>query len=231
MPIFDSEIAECPPTVLPVFFLLDTSGSMAGERIASLNEAMAYWLEAFSDESFCESGYAVRVAVLQINTACRWLTESLTPVEALDWQDLEAQGISPFGQAFRELERRLNRATISPNGERFAAPVIVFTSDGFACDDWEKPLQQLWNNRYYQVASKIAIGFGEDADTQLLRKMTGSNETVICVENRQELVERMQQFLHHMHPFRPDLPQRDLHEDKVVGSVAAEEIDWDSVWE
>ena len=233
MPVYQSDIAICPRRVIPVFFLLDTSGSMFGERIAALNESMRYMLEAFMHESFTESGREIRVSVLQMSSACHWVTHPPTPVEDIYWEDLQAYGLSSFGAAFRELEHQLNRNAMFPNNEIPGRPVVVFMADGHPTDAWEQPLGQLWDNRWYQRALKMAFGIGDSICEEFLEKVTGNKEAVFLVDNGHELVEKMVELVRILHPEPPIPILDDPHESEMVVTTdpfPLADSQWENIW-
>ena len=59
-----------PERILPVCFLLDTSGSMTGERTGILNDTMADLLQLRRKQSE-EDGICVRIGVLEFNSRAR----------------------------------------------------------------------------------------------------------------------------------------------------------------
>ena len=57
---------------IPILFVLDSSGSMAGEKINAVNEAMNELKNIF--DSLGES-LAIRVGVVSFSIGCRWHTD------------------------------------------------------------------------------------------------------------------------------------------------------------
>lgn len=184
---FDT-VKAIPRKVLPMFFLIDTSGSMAGEKIGSLNTAMEEVLLELKEMKSIDA--EIKIAVLEFSTGCKWQTSGLVSVEAYGaWETLKAGGITDMGAALMELDKKLSRNggyMHSPSGS--FAPVIFIMSDGEPVDDFKKGLAQLKQNNWYKAAMKIALAIGEDANEELLADFTGNRETVATVNTKEELV-------------------------------------------
>lgn len=61
-------------------------------------------------------------------------------------------------------------------------------SDGEPTDDYESALNKIKsNNKWFQVATKIAIAVGDDANIQVLQKIAGNKEAVIKVDDLETL--------------------------------------------
>ena len=172
------ELATIPRKIMPVFFVLDCSGSMTGAWIASLNEAMRNTIEALKIEQYNNPDVDMRIAVLQVNSSCRWLTPDLIPIDDIIWDDLTAGGLTSFGESFNELNKQLSRRGMLQSDTGVLSPIIVFTADGIPTDSWENPLESLKQNRWYRSATKIALGIHDGADEEFLTEIVGNSECV-----------------------------------------------------
>lgn len=186
--VFES-VDAMPRKVLPMFFLIDTSGSMAGEKIGSLNSAMEEVLLELRSMSEGNIDAEIKLAVLEFSSGCSWLTPGLISAESYgDWQSLKAGGVTDMGAACLELNQKLSRKggyMITPSGTY--APIIFIMSDGIPVDDFEKGLSELKQNNWYKAAMKIALAIGSDADEEILEKFTGNRELVVTVHNKEQL--------------------------------------------
>ena len=178
--------------VLPLICVIDTSGSMFGDRIASVNEAI-HELEPILREKVGEIPEAeIRIAALTFSSGAQWLTTNgLVSLDDFFWNDATAGGLTDLGAALKELNSKLSRSSFLVSDTGFCAPVIIFMSDGEPNDNWEKELASIrQNNKWFQAARKIAIAIGEDANIEILTKLVGSNEAVIQT-NDLETLKRM----------------------------------------
>lgn len=172
--------------VLTIFYVLDTSGSMAGERIAKLNEAMNETVTILRDIAKNQADAEIKIAVMEFNSHYRWITPE-GPKNANDffWNDLKAGGLTELGEALDELYDKMTREKFMKSATGQYQPIVIFISDGAPTDSWKKSFEHLINtNRWFQVATKIGIAF--DTDTKVLSKLVGNSEAVIQTNNLEE---------------------------------------------
>lgn len=182
MGLVDNE--SIPRRRMTLFFVIDTSGSMVGSKIGSVNDAIENVLPMIGEISDENPDAEINVAALEFSTGTRWLYDE--PKEAKDfiWQKVEADGLTSLGEACEELNKKLSRNggfMSSPSG--CFAPAIILLSDGGPTDNFEYGLTTLQKNKWYKNAIKIAIAIGDDADKEVLKRFTGSSEAVITVHN------------------------------------------------
>ena len=167
--------------VLNVFYILDTSGSMSGTSIATLNRAMEETIDALKKQAKSNADALVKVSVMQFSTGCSWLQPD--GPEELDedfiWEDLQAGGLTDMGEALSELNKRLSRKEYLNSITGNYLPVIIFMTDGYATDDYDKPLARIRQNKWFRRATKIGFAIGDDPDMQMICEVVGNNEAVV----------------------------------------------------
>ena len=169
---------------MTLFFVIDTSGSMAGSKIGSVNDAIENVLPIIGEISDENPDAEINVAALEFSTGTRWLYDEPKEAKEFIWQKVEADGLTSLGEACEELNKKLSRNggfMSSPSG--CFAPAIILLSDGGPTDNFEGGLKSLQGNSWYKNAIKIAIAIGDDADKEVLKQFTGSSEAVITVHN------------------------------------------------
>lgn len=182
------ETAEVARKVLPIIYVLDTSGSMTGDRIASVNEAMSETMEVLKDVSEKNPDAEIKVGVLSFSSGAEWVTNGLVFMDDFFWNDLKAGGVTDFGSALNELNNKLSRSEFLVSETGFCVPVIMFMSDGQPTDNYEKALSNiLANNKWFKYATKIGLAVGEDADKDVLAKIVGNSEAVISINDLETL--------------------------------------------
>lgn len=180
------EAVEIARRQMTLFFIVDTSGSMDGEKIAAVNTAIREVLPEIADISSENADAKINVACLKFATNVDWLFRP-TEVEGLTWTDLNAGGMTMFGEACNELNKRLSRNEFldSPTGN--FAPVLFLMSDGQPTDEYKQALANLSENRWFKVAIRVAIAIGDDADKNVLAEFTGSPELVLTAHTPEAL--------------------------------------------
>ena len=169
-----------------LFFLIDTSGSMSGKKIQSVNDAIENVLPIIGEISDENPDAEINIAAMKFSTGVDWVYNE--PKEAKDfiWQPVNPEALTSLGEACRELSRKLSRTNgfmPTSTGSGYYAPAIILLSDGGPTDDFQGGLKVLKENSWFKNAIKVAIAIGDDADEDVLKDFTGSSEAVIKVHN------------------------------------------------
>ncbi|MDR0449661.1 MAG: VWA domain-containing protein [Treponema sp.] len=163
-----------------MFFLIDTSGSMEGTKISSVNTAIREVIPELRDIGGADID--LKIAVLEFSTSLRWQNPAgPVSVDSFTWSNLAAEGVTNMGAAFYELNAKLSRNSFLQAPSASLAPVIILMSDGLPSDEWENSLGALKNNNWYKSAVKVALAIGSDADTDVLAQFTGDPAAVLTV--------------------------------------------------
>ena len=184
------QVTPSPRKIMTLFYIVDTSGSMSGDKIGSVNSAMEEAITVdLPDISTANDDAEIRVAIMQFSSGCSWITPSSGPIGIGDviWNDLHVNGLTDLGAVCVELDKKLSRNEFLESQTGAYAPVILLFSDGGPTDNWEKGLEQLKKNNWFKHAIKIAIAIGEDADKTVLATFTGTPESVIAVNDKHTL--------------------------------------------
>lgn len=188
MGAFD-DIKAAPRRVMTLIFLVDTSGSMEGEKIGQLNDAIENTLPEVGEISANNADGEIKIAVLDFSTDVNWLYPEPISAEQFTWQNLEAGGLTSMGEAFKELNKQLSQTTgFMKEASGSFAPVIILVSDGEPTDDYKHALEKLKTNNWYKAAVKVALSIGDDGNKDILAEFTGNKEAVFTVHNRNQLV-------------------------------------------
>lgn len=182
MGLLDNE--SIPRRQMTLFFMIDTSGSMEGKKIGSVNDAIENVLPIIGEISDENPDAEIRVAALEFSTDTRWLYDE--PKEGRDfiWQPVQAEGLTSLGEACLKLNKKLSRnGGFMSSLSGYYAPAIILLSDGGPTDDFDNGLKTIQGNSWFKSAIKIAIAIGDDADTEVLKQFTGSSEAVIKVHS------------------------------------------------
>jgi len=184
--IYD-EAVKVQRRTMVLFFVVDTSGSMTGEKIGALNAAVEDVLPELRDISDNNADAHIKIAVLAFSKGAKWLTPAPEDVANYHWSDLTADGVTDFGSACKELNSKLSRNAFMNDVAGSFAPAIFLLSDGEPTDDYNKPLEDLKQNSWFKAAVKVAVAIGVDANKAVLEDFTGCRETVLTVRTPEAL--------------------------------------------
>ena len=178
------ETVSVPRRTMTLFFLIDTSGSMEGNKIGAVNDAVVNVLPILNDISVTNPDAEIKVAALEFSSDVRWLYDEPKSANDFIWQDVTASGLTCLGGACAELAAKLSRnGGFMQSASGSFAPAIILLSDGGPTDNYEVGLAKLQTNNWFKSAIKIAIAIGDDADKEVLKQFTGNSEAVITVHN------------------------------------------------
>ena len=181
------EVVEVPRRTLVLFFIVDCSGSMAGEKIGEVNYAIQEIIPEIQNISENNADAQIKIAVLKFSQGAEWITPVPVNAEDFRWNDLNAYGGTSLGRACEMLSAKLSKKEFMSDATGSYAPVLFLLSDGIPTDDYDRGLEKLKENKWYKVAAKVAIAIGGDADKEKLAKFTGNSEMVITVHTPEAL--------------------------------------------
>ncbi len=178
------ETVSVPRRTMTLFFLIDTSGSMEGNKIGAVNDAVVNVLPMLNDISETNPDAEIKIAALEFSSGVNWLYDEPKLAKDFIWQDVTAGGLTSLGGACAELAAKLSRnGGFMQSASGSFAPAIILLSDGGPTDNFEVGLAKLKANNWFKSAIKIAIAIGDDADKDVLKDFTGNSEAVIPVHN------------------------------------------------
>ena len=147
---------------LNIYYLLDTSSSMAGPRIQQLNTCMQE-LKPVLEETGIKERVEIVVRAIEFgnNNTADWHTGNAAngiPIEQFKWLNLQASGEgTPTSKALEIVADALNPEYL---GVRTLRPVIILITDG-GCTDPSKVYEEACEKvkkRIGGVETRIAIG-------------------------------------------------------------------------
>lgn len=161
---------------LPVYLLLDTSGSMYGEPIAAVKNGLETLVLTLQQDP-----YALETAHLGIITFATDAIQQngLTEITAFRLPKLEARGQTSLGAALELLASRMDAevAKTTPEQKGDWKPLVFIMSDGAPTDDITKGIAELKKRSPGMV---VACAAGADADTATLKRIT---DNVVRLDN------------------------------------------------
>lgn len=162
---------------LPIYLLLDTSGSMAGEPIQDVRLGVETFQREMGNDPFVEE--TVYVGVITFGGEAEFVTKGLIPIgkfsDEFNTESISANGQTPLGQALWLLEESLDKDIKSPikGGEKGDwKPLIFILTDGEPTDEWRKPREVILNRQQKKVINIVTVGCGDRINQQNLKEIS-----------------------------------------------------------
>ncbi|MGQ7854959.1 vWA domain-containing protein [Pedobacter sp. WC2501] len=160
---------------LPVYLLLDTSGSMSGEPIEAVKNGVQVMISALR-----QNPQAIETAFISIITFDSVAQQiiPLTDLASFQMVDLRATGTTALGEALKLVANRIDNEVAKTTTEQKGdwKPLVFIMTDGIPTDDW-LPGQNEFKQR--KTAFTVACAAGAGADTAILKQIT---ENVVSLD-------------------------------------------------
>ena len=167
---------------LPVFILADTSGSMEGEKIQALNNALREMVSSLSSVEDIRGEFKVSIITFGGDVV---LHQELENVDKIQLTELTARGNTPMGSAISLVSELINDKSIVPSTAY--TPTSVLVSDGMPTDirvedatfddyiNWDPIVQLQSSENRASKCLRLAMGIGADADNDMLKAFVNNS--------------------------------------------------------
>lgn len=155
---------------LPVYLLLDTSGSMYGEPIEAVKNGVQVLVSTLrSDPYALETAY---LSIITFNSTAQQLTP-LTELANFQQPEIDASGCTSLGAALSLLAQKVDQEVTKTTSEVKGdwKPLVFIMTDGVPTDDITQGLAAFKNCKFGMV---VACAAGKGADQNILKKITES---------------------------------------------------------
>lgn len=160
---------------LPVYLLLDTSGSMMGEPIEAVKNGVQIMISSLrQNPQAIETAY---LSIITFNTNAQQVVP-LTDLSTFQSPDITASGTTSLGQALELvstcIDKEVGITTAESKGDW--KPLVFIMTDGIPTDDIQKGLSEIKKRK---TAFIVACAAGSGADTSTLKQLT---ENVVSLD-------------------------------------------------
>jgi len=153
--------------VLKLYWLIDVSGSMADDKIASVNRAIRECIVLVREAAEEHPEIEMYMRIMRFSCKAQWHTVE-TKIEEFEWSDLVIGGdCRNIGVALKLMAQEL---TIEKMGKRVLPPVIILVTGGEATDDYGGGIRTLLSESWEPRTTRIAIAIGQDVNIDELSK-------------------------------------------------------------
>ena len=152
---------------LPVYLLLDTSGSMTGEPIEAVKNGVQMMVHSLrQNPQAIETAF---VSIITFDSEAKQLIP-LTDLASFQTVDLKAAGTTALGAALSlladKLENEVTKTTLEQKGDW--KPIVFIMTDGVPTDDWQAGFQKL---KAVKKGLIVGCAAGNNADDKVLKEI------------------------------------------------------------
>lgn len=167
--------------MMNIIFLIDTSGSMKGEKIESVKDSIDNILSML-EETEREN---IMMAIQFFSRDIKWpYDDTLIKIEDYNGINPNCSGMTSMGAAFISLAEFLKKIEDGDTN-------ILLITDGAPTDDYEEGLYKLYQEENYREAEKFALAIGDEVDINVIKEFTGSSDNIYKIHNLDLLTEKM----------------------------------------
>lgn len=164
---------------MQLILMIDTSGSMLGQKIGAVTDAMENLIADLS--AYSGNGDDVFIAVEFFSRNVNWMDENFIWVDSFEWKEPVCTGMTSLGKACMSLAEFMS--SLKDKDAR-----IVLLSDGCPTDDYDEGISMLESLPSFVSANRYAIAIGNDADIPSLVKFTADEDRVFRVTDLDNLL-------------------------------------------
>lgn len=153
---------------LPVYLVLDISGSMTGEPIEAVKNGVQVLVSTLRQDPYAlETAF---LSVITFDSSARQVVP-LTELSMFQMPDIQATGTTALGEALSLLASKVSsevtKSTAEVKGDW--KPLVFIMTDGEPTDNWQKGLNDFKNQKFGMV---VACAAGSGANTSILKQIT-----------------------------------------------------------
>lgn len=153
---------------LPVYLLLDCSGSMYGEPIEAVKNGVQVLVSTLRKDPYAlETAY---LSIITFDSSARQVAP-LTELSAFQQPNIQASGCTALGEALallaQKADQEVTKTTADQKGDW--KPLVFIMTDGEPTDDLNKGLAEFKKRKWGMV---VACAAGAGANTDTLKKIT-----------------------------------------------------------
>ncbi len=177
---------------LNLIFIIDNSGSMSGEKLGAVNNAIRDVMSIMPEIQEDTSEAIIKIHALKFSDHASWVYNEGKTVSDFKWADLAPEGETNLSDAFDKLEKCLMKQADGGQMPDFGgvAPILILMTDGLPTSpDWEAHLNALKKRGWFKAALRyaLAIFIKSDEAMNILTSFTGNPETVLQVYTAEAL--------------------------------------------
>ena len=133
-----------------VYYLVDASEKMIGNRIGTVNAAMEECIPILREIEH-ETDSHIYLKIMKYNTWAQWQMPGFTSLEDFMWNDIQAGGKAELGAALNLLETELMA------NDSIDFSIVFLLASETPTDDFEEVMDKLYMMEKFQMSVRIVV--------------------------------------------------------------------------
>lgn len=164
--------------IVPIIFILDTSGSMYGEPLENLKKALKNMIVDLREYSMIINfgslignrtvSLTYKIAIITFDSEVKILMNYTDIDKINELPNMTAGGGTVFGEALKVAKNMIDDPQITPRS--WFNPRIILVTDGLPFDGYQVALNDFINNGWTAKSERYAVGIGESVNEEFLNK-------------------------------------------------------------
>ncbi len=160
---------------LPVYLLLDTSGSMSGEPIEAVKNGVQIMISSLrQNPQAIETAF---ISVITFDSVAQQIIP-LTDLASFQMVDIKASGVTALGDGLKLIASKIDSEVAKTTTEQKGdwKPLVFIMTDGIPTDNWQVGLAEFKKRK---TGFTVACAAGSGVDTSILKQIT---ENVVSLD-------------------------------------------------
>lgn len=151
--------------IVPIIFVVDSSKSIAGEKILCVNNVIKKACKYFDNYNKSKTNKQnVKVGVLKYSSGSQWHTKGLADPSKIKVIDVSQNNSADLGSALIKLDNEFVNDTIINE-----LPIIFFICNERPTDNCAFEFERLNDNSWYKASRKFAIVIGDAIEDDIFK--------------------------------------------------------------
>lgn len=167
-----------------VYYLVDASEKMIGNRIGTVNAVMEEVIPIFREIEH-ETDSHVYLKIMKYNTWAQWQTPELTPLDDFIWNDIQAGGKAELGAALNLLGTELMA------NDSIDFSIVFLLGCEKPTDDFEGVMEKLYTLDDFKNSIRFVLNIEGEFPYEVAYKFTGNEDNIVNAKDSHILKKMM----------------------------------------